>query len=93
MLQLAHPKVAQPKPGALWPQVCHWFQYLSGTDARQYAEKPLHKANSKLMLLALSYTNNMQLFLCIYEQIAVYGVNRKANLHIDFNEYEQKSHQ
>ena len=27
MLQLAHPKVAQPKLGAFQPRICHWFRY------------------------------------------------------------------
>ena len=43
MMQLTHSKVAQPKPGALRPRVCHWFQCLSGTNARQSAEKILHE--------------------------------------------------
>ena len=40
MFQLAHPKVAQPKPE-------HW---PSGTDARQPAEKPLHEVTIQTLL-------------------------------------------
>ena len=45
-MQLVHPKVAQPKLEAFRPRVCHWFRYLSGTNARQSAEKPLLKAKA-----------------------------------------------
>ena len=43
MMQLAHPKVAQPKPGAFWPEVC-----LCWTMPAKV------KANNKLIQSALT---------------------------------------
>ncbi len=41
MLQLAHPEVAQPKPGALRPQVCHYSFAEPKLAPESFAERTL----------------------------------------------------
>ena len=40
MLQLAHPKVAQPKLEAFQPWICHWFQYPIQHECQTAQLKP-----------------------------------------------------
>ena len=40
MLQLAHPKVAQPKPRAFRPRICHWLQYSIRHECQTALPRP-----------------------------------------------------
>ena len=40
MLQVAHPKVAQLKPGAFQPRICHWFRYPIRHECQTAQLKP-----------------------------------------------------
>ena len=40
MLQLAHPKVAQPKLRAFQPRICHWFRYPVEQECQTARLKP-----------------------------------------------------
>ena len=40
MLQFAQPKVAQPKLGAFWSRICHWYRYPIRNECQTAQPRP-----------------------------------------------------